>query len=95
MILKKKIYGAFCFVLQAERLEAAQEEIKKSISALNEKENELGLLQTDLESAQREREEKERALMEAMANIHVKEHEAEENDIGEHGMSYGESQCQK
>lgn len=60
------------------------------MSTLNEKENEMGRLQTDLESAQREREEKERALMEAMANIHVKEHESEENDIGENGMSYGE-----
>lgn len=63
------------------------------MSALNDKENEMGRLQTDLESAQREREEKERALMEAMANIHVKEHEAEENDIGENGMSYGEFSC--
>ncbi|XP_052708482.1 radixin-like isoform X2 [Crassostrea angulata] len=72
----------------AARLAAAQEEIEKSMSTLNEKENEMGRLQTDLESAQREREEKERALMEAMANIHVKEHESEENDIGENGMSY-------
>ncbi|XP_022292008.1 moesin a-like isoform X1 [Crassostrea virginica] len=71
--------------LMAERLAAAQEEIEKSLSALNEKETEMGRLQTDLESAQQEREEKERALMEAMANIHVKEHEAEENDIGENG----------
>lgn len=63
------------------------------MSTLNEKENEMGRLQTDLESAQREREEKERALMEAMANIHVKEHESEENDIGENGMSYGELSC--
>ena len=51
----------------------------------------MGRLQPDLESAQQEREEKERALMEAMANIHVKEHEAEENDIGENG-EYGEEQ---
>jgi hypothetical protein len=58
------------------------------MEALNEKETEMGRLQTDLESAQREREEKEQALMEAMANIHVKEHETEENDIGENGQEY-------
>lgn len=94
MILNKKRFIVLChFCTQAARLAAAQEEIEKSMSTLNEKENEMGRLQTDLESAQREREEKERALMEAMANIHVKEHESEENDIGENGMSYGELSC--
>ncbi|XP_062608311.1 radixin-like isoform X2 [Saccostrea cucullata] len=72
----------------AERLAAAQQEIERSMEVLNEKETEMGRLQTDLESAQQEREEKERALMEAMANIHVKEHETEENDIGENGQEF-------
>lgn len=57
---------------------------------LNEKENEMGRLQIDLEFVQREREEKERVLMEVMVNIYVKEYELEENDIGENGMLYGE-----
>ncbi|XP_056016184.1 radixin-like isoform X3 [Ostrea edulis] len=74
--------------LMAERLAAAQDEIEKSMEVLTEKETEMGRLQTDLESAQREREEKEQALLEAMANIHVKEHETEENDIGENGQEY-------
>ncbi|XP_061176423.1 radixin-like isoform X1 [Saccostrea echinata] len=72
----------------AERLAAAQLEIERSMEVLNEKETEMGRLQSDLESAQQEREEKERALMEAMANIHVKEHETEENDIGENGQEF-------
>lgn len=60
---------------------------------LNEKENEMGRLQIDLEFVQREREEKERVLMEVMVNIYVKEYELEENDIGENGMLYGELSC--
>lgn len=64
------------------------------MEVLTEKETEMGRLQTDLESAQREREEKEQALLEAMANIHVKEHETEENDIGENGQEYSKSRIQ-
>ena len=73
---------------QARTLAEAQEQVESSQRVLTEKEQEVERMNEELVTAQREREEKEAALMEAMANIHVKEHEAEENDVGENNEDF-------
>ena len=75
-------------IFQARTLAEAQEQVESSQRVLTEKEQEVERMNEELVTAQREREEKEAALMEAMANIHVKEHEAEENDVGENNEDF-------
>ena len=61
------------------------------MAALEEKESEMSNMQVSLEQAQREREEKEQALVEAMNAIHVRETEHEENTVEEINHEYSKN----
>ena len=58
------------------------------MAVLEEKESEMNSMQQNLEQAQKEREEKEQALIEAMNTIHVRETEHEENTVEEVNHEY-------
>lgn len=58
------------------------------MATLEEKESEMNVMQSSLEQAQRDREEKEQALIEAMNAIHVRETEHEENTVEEVNHEY-------
>jgi hypothetical protein len=58
------------------------------MAALEEKETEMSTMQVSLEQAQKDREEKEQALIEAMNTIHVRETEHEENTVEEINHEY-------
>lgn len=74
----------------AEQYAAAQDEIQRSMAALEEKETEMSTMQVNLEQAQKDREEKEQALIEAMNTIHVRETEHEENTVEEINHEYSQ-----
>ncbi|VDI66477.1 Hypothetical predicted protein [Mytilus galloprovincialis] len=74
----------------AQQYADAQEEIQRSMATLEEKESEMNVMQSSLEQAQKDREEKEQALIEAMNAIHVRETEHEENTVEEVNHEYSE-----